>query len=402
MKNIKRIGMRGVIDEFTVLLVIGLIIIILAFIFLGGIESYVKLPTNVTNVTTTTVPPSPVVPVTPGEGWLLVGPENVEVWRIAKFGKINISYEAKETKIRADDKHLFNGLLFGSNKLEISATIDTENLIGAALKFEVDKTNGYGKLIIKVNNVVINESFFDVGSYTILINKSLIKNTNKIEIIPSSSGWKLWAPTVYDLKNVEFVVQSLYSKSEKFSFIIYEDESRNLKTKKGKITLDFQDRKGTIKITLNNNEIFNNTTQRSFTSIYFDQKYLKTGENIIEFSAGEDSLFYGDANLIFYYDTIRENHVEFPFYVNETEYKELNTKNGTITFNITKILANGGLSLLIQNPSGINHTIAYTTVKEGVHKFTFNSTHCGIGKNILVIKSLDNAVFYVNDIEVKT
>ena len=79
-------------DQFTLLLITGLLIIALSFVFLGGLESYFELKENVTTTTTTTLAPSPVVPVTPGEGWILVGPENVEVWRVAKFGKINISY----------------------------------------------------------------------------------------------------------------------------------------------------------------------------------------------------------------------------------------------------------------------------------------------------------------------
>jgi|GEM_PF-2193510 len=393
--------MKGM-DQFTLLLITGLLIIALSFVFLGGLESYFELKENVTTTTTTTLAPSPVVPVTPGEGWILVGPENVEVWRVAKFGKINISYQAEEAKIEAGDKHLFNGLLFGSNRLEISASVDTENLIGAALKFDVEKTNRYGKLIIKVNGVVINESFFDVGSYTLLINRSLITPTTKIEIIPTSSTWKLWAPTVYDLKHVEFVVQSMHSKSKKFSFIIYDTESKNLHEKRGKITLDFENRRGTLRIVLNGHEIFNNVTQRSFTSIPFDQRYLKIGENVIEFSAGEDSAFYGDANLIFYYDTVRENRVEFPFYVNESVYERLNATDGIIRFNVTQVLADGGLSVSIKDSFGKEHTLGYAAVREGAYQFAFNSTHCSVGKNVLLINSVDDAVFYVNEIEVET
>jgi len=380
-------------DEFVVFLVAGLMIIAVLFVLFGQQPAIISPIKNVT--TTTTIPRIPEVTLN------LVGPKSVQVWRSVDLGEINVSYGSKETKNEITDKYLFNGLLFGSNRLDINFTVDTKNLVGAYLRFDVTKANNYGSLIVKVNDEIIKQGGFSVGEYQFLINKSIIKQDNKIEIIPTSSAWKIWAPTVYELSNIEFGYQSLSSKADKIYFNIYEDEFNNLAEIDGRIVLDLTEHKGKLNAVLNGNEIFFNET-RSYQTIYFDQDILRLGSNSIEFVAETEGLFQGNVNLIFYYTTIQENYVEKVFSINQSEYKELNKNPGMIKFNITDILEQGGLSLTIQDATQKLYQIGYDTVRKGNYTYKFNTTQCSVGYNTLRIKSVDNSVFYIRDLEIVT
>ena len=380
-------------DEFFGWLIVGLCIIAVALFFFG---QPLQFPTDRGNATTTTT----TIPAIPEQHVFFVGPQDITIWRSVEVGELNVSYASNEVKESVAEKHLFNGLMFGSNKLEISSNVDTKNLVGCYISFDVEKTNNYGTLCIKLNGNVINVSRFSTGRHKMLVNNSLVKRSNKIEFIPASSSWKIWAPTVYDLKDVEFVCQGLHSKSSKFSFTIYENEFNNLAGNEGRLVLDLTEHKGELRINLNGHEIFHGPT-KAYDTIHFDQRYLKMGDNTIEFVSEVDSLFQGDARLIFYYNTTRENVAEKAFSLSNDEYDDLENEPASVTFNITNILTDGGFSLTIQDAEGVVHQLVYDAIREGNLTYSFNNTHCTPGYNIIRIKSVDDGAFYLKDFEVK-
>ena len=234
-------------DEFVAFLIIGLVTIIVLFALFGPFGPYSEV--TVINAskpiatTTTTIPLQP-----QEEGKILIGPQSVEVWRSIDLGKINVSYGSDERTVGIEQKRLYNGVLFGSDKLELNIPVDLTNFVGAYIEFTVEKTNKYAPLLIKFNGYTLNESKFSEGTYKFILNSSWVKENNKIEFIPLSSSWKIWAPTVYDLKDVKFVYQTTYSHPTTAKFTVYDNEYDNLANRDGRIILDLDEHKGVLNI----------------------------------------------------------------------------------------------------------------------------------------------------------
>lgn len=329
---------------------------------------------------------------------ILVGRIERESWRIIKFDNINTSYHAGEVLKTLSDRRIYNGLLFGSNKVEMTVSIDTEKTVGAYLSFFVNKTNSYGDLIIKVNDILINDKKLLIGEHIFFLNKSILREKNIIEIFATSSGWKIWAPTVYELRNIKFVSQELFAKRSNYTFNVYDEEFKNLrKDKKAELSLDLRERKGKLKIDVNSNEIFKNEVEQSRKKIYFDQSILKRDVNEIEFIA-LDGNFEGFAELKFYFNVFEELKAEKYFEISQYDYSRLHRNPGKISFKIEKILATGGLSIIVIDSYGREHVIAYDIAREGIYNYSLYPSQCAPGINKLIIKSVDNAKFYVKDI----
>ncbi len=385
-------------DEFIAFLIIGLVFIAVAFFALGPFSPYSEtFVVNKTSGQTTTTLPSTEIPKT--EGKFLIGPESIEVWRSIDLGKINVSYGNQENKITVERKKLFNGLLFGSNKLEIKAPVDTKNFVGAKLSFYVEKTNQYAPLMIKFNHHLLNKSIFSEGFYEFIINSSWVTEDNWIDFIPLSSSWKIWAPSVYELKDITFSFQTLYSLPTIKKFIVYDREYKNLANRYGKIILDLNEHKGVLKIDINGINVFSNST-KTYNQIYFDQSYLDSGENEIDFYSEENSKFSGNARILIYYYTTRENKLERTFSLSEDDYEKLKTTKGKIEFNITDIINPGGLSVTIEDSNGLVHNLGYRTVENGMYYFYFNQSDCRPGYNKVILRSVDNSTFWVNGFKI--
>lgn len=393
-------------DEFVVFLTVGLLMIAAMLIaFTGGLGimdiagnsgNYGKYyyDSRIHYTTTSTIK------TTEKGKEFLVGPENVQTWRSIGPNKINASYLSGNSGYTVPDKYLFNGLLFGGNSLEISTDVDTSNVKGAYIKFDIDKTNGYGNLIIKINGNVITDKVLAIGTHTFIINGSMLSANNIIEAYPSSSFWRIWAPDVYYLKNFEFTIQSQYSKPSQIKFNVYGEEAGRLSYDKGRVLLDLQDHKGILKMNLNGNEIFSNQTS-GYQAVYFDQKNLRYGENVLDLYAVENSAFEGTASIIFYYYTTRQNEFSIDFDVPQWRYNTLNSSYGSMRFNVTKIMSSGGISVSIENSKGVKTAQYYDTLKTKGYILLFNATQTSLGKNIVRIKPLDNSTFYVSNMSIE-
>ncbi|MEM7817138.1 MAG: hypothetical protein QXZ20_04450, partial [Candidatus Aenigmatarchaeota archaeon] len=338
--------------------------------------------------------------ITSPSGAIFVGRIERESWRIIRFDNINASYHAGEVLKSLSDRRIYNGILFGSNKVEMTVSIDTNKTIGAYLSFFVDKTNNYGALIIKVNDIIINDKKLPIGEHIFFLNNSILREKNTIEIFAISSSWKIWAPTLYELRNVKFVSQELFAKRSNYTFNIYEDEFKNLrKDKKAELSLDLRERRGKLKIDINSNEIFNDEVEQSRKIMYFDSSVLKRDINEIEFVA-LDGAFEGFGELKFYFNVFDDLKAEKYFEISPYNYSQLHRNPGKILFKIEKLLASGGISVIVIDEYANEYTIAYDVAREGIYNYSLYPYQCSSGINRLTIKSVDNAKFYVKDINI--
>ena len=256
------------------------------------------------------------------------------------------------------------------------------------------KTNSYAPLIVKVNDKLVEEKTYSLGDNEISVDESLINDTMMIQLFAVSSGWKIWAPTVYELNDINFVVKSYHQQPNEFKFSISEDEYNAFKS--GRIDLQLDENIGSLIAKLNNNILFSGITD-DYNSIEFDQSSLRPEENTLSIEADVNSLFVGEANLIIFYEKMHENRLEQEFNLTEGEYNTL--EKGRISFDVVDVIESGGISVKITN-DGEELFSEYLTAEERTYTLNFDKGDVKSGTNLLLIESIDDALFAIDDIEI--
>jgi hypothetical protein len=204
------------------------------------------------------------------------------------------------------DKRIYNGLLFGEDKLvyDISKT-GLQNVI---IKFRVSETNGLGKLLVSVNGVALHSNMTAPGNYQIAVPAELISDHMIIEIFPESSYWRIWAPTVYDLRGVSIAFTSYASEASQFKFYLGE-EYLNLEFAKVDIVLS--ENVGNLIVDLNGRTVWSSPVANE-QSIIMEKSDLRLGDNIIKFRSSQGSRFDGRGTIVVIFLT------RFPETLNQT------------------------------------------------------------------------------------
>jgi len=386
--------MRGTIDVFTFLLFLGIFLILVFALLFGGIS---EIGLNLTNVTTTTTITTTTVSVPKG---VLVGKHEVKTWRRVDLGYINISHISHEKSITSERKKIFNGLLFGSEELVVHVNVDNETLRGAKIVFKVVNTNNYGRLRVYLNDMLMNEGYYAVGEYELEVDLSRLKKENKVRFAVESSGWKLWAPAIYELEDAGLLLFSKDFIPTQREFFLYSAEVERLTRDKGYLTLDLTTKQGNLTVKLNDEQIFYGAVNRSFFQVLFDQSVLRVGKNEVEFLPEENSRFEGQASLIFYYTIPKEEKASLGFEINETTLGLLNKTSGKVRFEVVEVLRTGGIKVSIGNEER-EVTIGYEKAAEGNYSFSFGGGDVRLGRNYVRISAVDDALFYLNDLRVE-
>ena len=369
-------------DEFVTFLIAGLVTIAIFLIFFGGIVSWVPVPTTypvyreVKNIS----------------GASLVGPESISAHKryVTYF---DVSYKQNDDIFYLGEKEIFNGLLFGNNALKYR--LNLSDVKSMRIDFRITKTNEYGPLVIKINECVVKEDIYSPGEYNITLPSSVLNDLMNIEIYATSSGWKIWAPNIYRLENIKFVVNSFSRRENEFGFEVPESVYNNFEN--GKIEIKrFEKSLGKLVIKLNANKIFSDNVADSL-SLRFNKSKIKPGYNILLFDSSENSEFSGNADILIFYNEPKKHRIEMPFNITQSDYNTL--KTGKIEFKIISLEEHGGLSVKIIHE---NETLfsAYETAEEKNYIFEFDKSHVNRGLNTVLIESVDDAVFSVADAEI--
>lgn len=369
------------VSPFIGFLVAGLAIlaILLAVFSLSEFSfSTVRVPINVTRTTNLSAA-------------MLVGPENVDVSKLF-LQDFRIS-SMKDTHVyNTTSKTVFNGLLFGSDMIKYD--INANNVENLDIKFDIVKTNGYAPLIIKVNGIVVSNKVYNLGQFTVSVDSSLISDYMTIEISAESSSWRIWAPTLYELANVQFVVKSIASSSDEFTFSIPQEMIDSFSG--GRIDIALSENIGVLIAELNGKKLHEDTLLDAKT-LKFNKSDIRL-DNTLVMSAGESSQFYGMTKILVFYTTALENTALIPFNMSATDMDALGT--GEVSFDIVDVSSSGGFALKIKGNQTTRMT-KYGTAEIGRYKYSFDNTSVIEGLNVISIESLDNAVFHVDDVEVK-
>jgi hypothetical protein len=204
------------------------------------------------------------------------------------------------------DKIIFNGLLFGEDKIRYD--LSKTNLQDVRISFTVKSTNYYGRLLVRVNDQLLEARPFDPGQYEIVVPAELISDHMVIEIAAESSAWRIWAPTVYVLENIKIAFTSYFSETSQFKFYLGE-EYLNLEFAKVDVVLS--ENTGTLLVDINGRNIWTSPVANA-QSIVLEKSDLRLGDNIIKFRAAPDSKFRGRGVIVVVYLT------QYPEQINRT------------------------------------------------------------------------------------
>lgn len=260
-------------DELYAFLFAGLFILLMLFVFFGGSETGPYIPYE--NEST--------------------GEYN---WKTIELGNIALEEQRVEKKELLDEVfEVSNGILLRKAPYKRMFEVEDyilENLDNATLSFVVENTNSYGGLYITLNNDTLLKKPVPLGKYTLNINPI---EENFLEFKACSSGWKIWAPTVYIISNLSIETDYSFKEIPRYEFFVSEYIYKNFY--ECEIYFDFIESDEEFNITLNN--------QTEYTGIPDSRvntrklKNIKEGKNLISFSsAGEVKLENAKLKLFYY------------------------------------------------------------------------------------------------------
>jgi hypothetical protein len=194
-----------------------------------------------------------------------------------------VSYFSGEQKILSmSNITVANGLM---NYMDRKISFDVgelESVERGKISIEVFNTNLYGPLIIYLNGKEIFSNYTPIGRYEIAFNISLLREKNNLlEIGCGSSGWKLWAPTMYIL-SLNLSVDKLQLKKRTYYFILGE-EVQSLTGSRLVFSIDKRKGEGNLIVRINGKEIYRGKDVSPLIDFSWHDVALRKGENIIEF-----------------------------------------------------------------------------------------------------------------------
>lgn len=309
---------------------------------------------------------------------ILIGNMQYETIKTSDLGTFEVSTTSDKIIV---NKVLFNGVLFGDNSIVINGYVRDIDL-------EVKNTNGYGNLLVTSSsegkrNVIVDKKL-GIGRYNIPVEKDGV-----LEIKDSSSAWRIWAPTIYDVK-VDTNV--LYTKTFTRNFSLEANISRV------DLHLFFTNAQGKIRVRVNDRIVLERQVAAEEV-VSFDRSELFDNNNVV-IDAWDGSSFSGRVVVEKHVANEAVGRAELDFHLNETEYNWVVRKPGKITFDIVRIDRPGQFILKIKNSDGnVVLTRTLETSQQSYEEY-YTSSHVKPGNNTVVIEAIDGSLFWIRDLKV--
>jgi len=206
--------------------------------------------------------------------------------RIIELGGFSVYYTASEDKVGNVSGEISNGIFSKEEKRIGFAVSNPEDVSEAFIDLKVSQTNFYGRMIILVNGKEIYSDYPPVGEKLIGIDTSLLKKDNILEIKAESSGWRIWAPTIYDFSSV-ITVDYIGKKTKSFDFELSDLEFDNM-VKARVVVFGNRLGPGNLNVLVNGVKVYSGVT-----TVYkdFSTDALREGNNTIDFYTEPNSTY---------------------------------------------------------------------------------------------------------------
>jgi len=377
------------IDEFAFVLLAGLIMII-AMLLIWGVPSEEGKENISENIT----------------GVFVIGARIQDVPRHIRIGDFSVSYEVgSETLAEKRNMEVRKGIWEDKHETLSSEILKDMGLVtDGFITIQVLDTNSEGNLIVKINNQVVHDQKAGPGKVDIMIEKSLLKDYNVIDISTSSPGWKFWVTSFYKIDKVVFGINYFGNVEKHETFTVYESELQNFKS--GVITFFVEDVSGTgdLNIEINGYTVFKGRPIRRFSKAFelFDVGLVK-GKNTIVFSTEEGTSYnIDDAELTIVHEEVGQKSRTVSFYVSSSDYNQLKSERGEIEFYILDTNYLGSLLVTITDARGYKNparTIAEYSVGE-LKTVYFDSDDVRVGTNKVTFEASGEGSFVLSYVKI--
>lgn len=220
-------------------------------------------------------------------------------WKEVDLGDV-ISKErtVSSSELLENNLSVQNGFFFGSR--EYARQIDEDpyivnNFNNATISFNVADTNNYGFLDVSINNQSLMTESPLKGRYA--INLSKLNKTSVLYIRTTSSGWRVWAPSKYDLTNLSLNVVYTTKETPSYDFDVPHYVYNSFY--KGELKFD-SIYPVDLKVLVNGDVVYHNMRTYGRTTISLSKKNIGPETNAIEFDSTDDFRLEG-AKINLYY-----------------------------------------------------------------------------------------------------
>lgn len=369
------------IDPFVMALAAGLVMLAALVMLFGGIFETSLGSGQRPNVITTDIVSE--------TGTKFVGLESVNSFKTIRFGPFKASKVMQTIGYDIQGKELKSGALFGSN--DIVYTVSGDDISRAWLDFTVTETNMLEPLTILVNGKMIRSEKFTAGDHRIDIPE--VSDVMEIRIVPVSSAFKIWAPTLYRLENVKVSIDRLSQEKTEYFFDIG-DELDTLEN--ARIDFSFSKAVGNIRILVNDNEIFNGPMRRQDYA-EFGKLLLHRGTNTLAIIAGDQAVVEGSAVMNIFYLAAENERMNIPFRLTQEEYAA--AESVRISFDVYDVKSEGGLKVSLVRAEQETFR-SFDNIETKRYTYEIDKSLLRPGDNRLIVESID-AAFRVRNADVK-
>ena len=197
-----------------------------------------------------------------------------------------VSYFTGEETVATFGGEVNNGLFSSLDQKTDFEIEKIEDVSEGTINLKIWNSNHYGNFIIFINGNEVYRGAPNIGDKTISFGPNILKRNNVIEVKAESSGWKIWAPTVY-IFDIDISVSYKGEETRTIDFDLTDMEVNSLN--RGRLLI-FGERKGdgNLETRLNGIEIYSGRTP-----IYIDFAIdnLKTGINTVVLSTEVDTKY---------------------------------------------------------------------------------------------------------------
>ena len=335
-----------------------------------------------------------------------VGTKEVEDFRhIALSTKsFVVSYITEEKSFIEIKNFRAESGIFGANEYEkvFSLTEDElSQLSSTKLYGEIEDTNLYGRLVVGLNGEKIFSDFVMPGeAFEIPLNKSLFRDKNEFLVTSESSGWRIWAPTVYIIKQLEVKSDFMGEVSQSFDFYVSEEETP---LNMGRIILNFDEinGEGNLIVRVNGNLVFNNTPTLIQWIEIENCSSLVEGKNTVEMVSEKDTEFtVRNAEIIIFWNREAKENLEMTIDLTSSQRDRL---PGEIKFKLEKVFGTPtSLVATIEDPDGNKHSVVVEGVLQEGRTVTIDlpKDYTGVGKNKIIFSVTGSGGYTITDFRV--
>jgi hypothetical protein len=216
---------------------------------------------------------------------------------ISLGNNFTISYTTGEENVGSLSGEVSNGVFSKSDKTTGFQVSNLDDTSEGLIKLKIWNTNHYGNLIILVNGKEVYREYANVGERLISFDKSILKDDNVLEVKAESSGWMIWAPTVY-IFDADVSIDYAGRKMQTFTFDLNNLEITNVNV--GRILI-FGTRTGdgNLNVRINGIQAFS-----GYTTVYsdFPTDILRVGNNTVELATEPNTSYeISSAQIILYF-----------------------------------------------------------------------------------------------------